>query len=143
MARALTLFLPRSAVPDRAALQPALDALKFKLTLDDGYVPLKSSGYLPVTFDGEDAGFNIRFHDVDADLEKLPALKAALDGQDPAALVAVDIKWSGDVREKVAALGVCAALAKSFGALAHDAASDKLTGADTLIAQVREEMENL
>lgn len=139
MARALTAFLRRSDVPARDALQPALDALKLKLTLDDGYVPLKSSGYLPCTFDGEDAGFNIRFHDVDADLDALPNLKAALDGRD----VAVDFKWSGDVREKVSALGVCAALAKSFGAVIHDTAGDKVLGADKLIAQAREEMDNM
>ena len=89
MARSLTAFLRRADVPARDALQPALDALKLKLTLDDGYVPLKSSGYLPCTLDGEDAGFTIRFHHVDADLDALPQLKAAMSGQD----VAIDIKW--------------------------------------------------
>lgn len=138
MARALTVYLLRSQVPDRAALQPAVDALKLKLTLDDGYVPMESSGYLPCTLDGEDAGFTIRFHDVDADLAALPNLKAALEGRD----VAVDFKWSGDAREKVAALGVCAALAKSFGAVVHDLAGDKMLSAEKLISQVREELEN-
>lgn len=137
MARSLTAFLRRADVPARDALQPALEALKLKLTLDDGYVPLKSSGYLPCTLDGEDAGFTIRFHDVDAALEALPNLKAALDGRD----VAVDFKWSGDVREKVSALGVCAALAKSFDALVHDSAEDKLLTATALVSQAREELE--
>ncbi|WP_454915529.1 hypothetical protein [Xanthobacter sediminis] len=139
MARALVAYLRRSDVPDRAALQPALDALKLKLTLDDGYVPLKSSGYLPCTLDGEDAGFTIRFRDVDADLSARPSLKAALDGRD----MAVDVKWSGDVREKVSALGVCAALARGFGALIHDASADRLLAADTLLAQAREELESM
>jgi len=143
MARALVAYLRRSEVPARDALQPALDALKLKLVLDDGYVPLKSSGYLPCTFDGEDAGFTIRFHDVDADLAALPNLKAALDGRQKAEDVAVDIKWSGDVREKVSALGMCAALAGGFGALVHDAAADRLLTADTLLAQARAELENM
>ncbi|MDQ0505528.1 hypothetical protein [Xanthobacter agilis] len=139
MARALTVYLRRSDVPDRAALQGAVDALKLKLTLDDGYVPLKSSGYLPCTLDGEDAGFTLRFHDVNADLDALPELKAALDGRD----LAIDVKWSGDVREKVSALGVCAALAKAFGALVHDAAGDRLRGADALIADVRADVDSM
>ncbi|MFG1480191.1 hypothetical protein V5F53_16280 [Xanthobacter sp. V4C-4] len=139
MARALTVFLHRSDVPARAALQPALDALKLKLTLDDGYVPLKSTGYLPCTLDGEDAGFTLRFHDVAADLDAAPTLKAALDGRD----VALDVKWSGDVREKVSALGVCAALAKGFGAVVHDPAGDRLLTADALLADVRAELDNM
>lgn len=139
MARALIAYLPRAGVPHRDALQAALDTLKLKLTLDDGYVPLKSAGYLPCTFDGEDAGFTIRFHHVDADLDALPQLKAALSGQD----VAIDIKWGGDPREKVSALGVAAAFAKGFGALVHDAAADKLLSADTLARQARDEIETM
>lgn len=139
MARALCAFLHRADVPTRAALQPAVDALKLKVTLDDGYVPLKSSGYLPCTLDGEDAGFTIRFRDADAPLDAMPNLKAALDGRD----VAVDVKWSGDVREKVSALAVCAALAGSFGAIVHDAEGDKLLTAAQLTARAREGLEEL
>lgn len=133
MARALVAYLHRSGVPDRAALQAAMDALKLKLTLDDGYVPLRSSGYLPCTLDGEDAGFTIRFRDVDA------GLGAGLDGRD----VAVDIKWSGDPREKVSALGVCAALAGGFGALVHDASAGTPLDADALLARARAELEGM
>ena len=139
MARALAAYLRRPDVPARAALQAALDALKLKLSLDDGYAPLKSSGYLPCTLDGEDAGFTIRFTTVDTALDPLPNLKAALDGRD----VMVDIRWGGDPREKVSALGVCATLAGSFGAVVHDASADRLLTAEALLAQARAELENM
>ncbi|CCD96899.1 conserved hypothetical protein [Bradyrhizobium sp. ORS 375] len=104
MARLLTAYLKRSDVPSRAALQQAIDRLPFALTLDDGYVPLQSSGYLPCTLDGEDAGFDLRFADVS---------DVSADGCD----VAMTFKWGGDPREEAAALAVCAALARAFGGI--------------------------
>lgn len=139
MARAQTAYLVRTDVPAREALQKALDALKLKLVLDDGYVPFESSGYLPCTLDGEDAGFTIRFRDVAADLSKLPALAGARGARD----VAVDFKWSGDVREQVSAMGVCAALAGSFGALVHDPEKDALLDVAKLLATARAGLEEL
>ena len=76
MARALTAYLARAAAPDRAQLQEALDALKLKIVLDDDYAPFKSKGYLPCSFNGEDAGFDIRFEDAPA--EPAPNLQTAL-----------------------------------------------------------------
>lgn len=137
MARAQTAYLSRADVPARDALQKAVDGLKLKLVLDDGYVPFESSGYLPCTLDGEDAGFTLRFHDVEADLSKAPVLAAALGGRD----VAVDFKWSGDVREEVSAMGVCAALAGSFGALVHDAEKDALLDSAKLLAKAKARLE--
>jgi len=139
MARALTAYLFRADVPARAALQTALDGLKLKLVLDDGYLPLVSSGYLPCTLDGEDAGFTIRFREADTDLSKFPALAAAIAGRD----VAVDVKWSGDVREQVSAMGVCAALAGSFGALVHDPEKDELLDSGKLLGRAKAGLEEL
>ncbi|WP_315755458.1 MULTISPECIES: hypothetical protein [unclassified Bradyrhizobium] len=100
MARVLTAYLKRSDVPTRTALQHAIDRLPFALTLDDGYVPLATSGYQPCTLDGEDAGFDLRFAD------------SSQHGGD----VVMTLKWGGDPREEAAALAVCAALACTFGA---------------------------
>ncbi|GLH81176.1 hypothetical protein SSBR45G_60850 [Bradyrhizobium sp. SSBR45G] len=104
MARVLTAYLKRNDVPTRTALQHAITRLPFALTLDDGYVPLESSGYLPCTLDGEDAGFDLRFTDV---------AEQRADACD----VAMTLKWGGDPREEAAALAVCAALATNFGAI--------------------------
>ncbi|ABS68343.1 hypothetical protein [Xanthobacter versatilis] len=139
MARAQTAYLSRSEVPARPALQKALDALKLKLVLDDGYVPFESSGYLPCTLDGEDAGFTLRFSDVDAGAARSATLAEALGGRD----VALDFKWSGDVREQVSAMGVCAALAGSFGALVHDPDKDVILDAAKLLARARAGLEEL
>jgi hypothetical protein len=130
MARTQSAFLLRKDVPDRQALQKSIDALKFKVTLDDGYVPFESSGYLPCTYDGEDAGFTIKFHNL---LPHTPALQGQLGERD----TVIDFKWSGDVREYVSAMAVCAALAKDFGAIVHDPDGDKVYSADQLVKKVR------
>ena len=112
MARALTAFLKRADVPARKALQQAIARLPFALTLDEGYVPFETAGYLPCTLDGEDAGFDLRFKDAAAELAAMPALQTAVGDLD----VAICCKWGGDPREEAAALAVCAALATGFGA---------------------------
>ncbi len=133
MPRAQSAYLLRKDVPARKDLQKAIDGLKFKVTLDDGYAPFKSSGYLPCTLDGEDAGFNIKFQDVAADAA--PAnLKSSLDGRD----VEIAVKWSGDVREYIAAMAVCAALVNNFGAIVHDPDGDKVYASDAFIEKAKE-----
>lgn len=137
MARAYTLYLYRANVPGFGPLQEAVKALKLKVALDGDYKPFETSGYLPCTFDGEDAGFTIRFREIGEDGAKFPALGAALQGRD----VAIDIKWSGDVREYVSALAVSAAFAKGFGALVLAGEGDKLLSGDQLVSRVRSEMD--
>jgi hypothetical protein len=133
MSRAQSAFLRRKDVPGRQDLQKAVDAVGFKITLDDGYAPLKSSGYLPCTFDGEDSGFTIKFLEVDAAAERPDALKAALDGRD----VEIAFNWSGDPREICCAMAVGAALAKSFGAVVYDTGDKVLVSGEELVAKAR------
>lgn len=137
MARAQTAFLNRNEVPARKALQAAIDALGFKVTLDESYAPFETAGYLPCTMDGEDAGFDMRFQDVATDLS--PALMSSFEGRD----TAIGFRWSGDPREQLAALSVCAALVKQFGAVVHEPDTDALLSFDQLIAKVRETQASL
>lgn len=133
MSRSQSAFLVRKDVPGRRDLQQAVDALGFKVTLDDTYAPLKSSGYLPCTFDGEDSGFTIKFLEVDAAAERPEALKTALGDRD----VEIAFHWSGDPREVVCAMAVGAALTKSFGAIVYDAGDNALLSGDDLVAKAR------
>lgn len=105
MAQTYTAFLIRDLIPKRAALQAAIKTLGFKLTLEDDYVPFASSGYLPCTLDGEDAGLNIRF--IDSDL---------VVGKD----AAIVLQSGGDPREEATILMIAAALASGFDAVVHD-----------------------
>ncbi len=132
MARAQTAFLARRDVPSRQSLQQAIDGLKFKLVLDDGYAPFKSSGYLPCTWDGEDAGFDLKFQEVDKATQS-EKVQAVLGDRD----VAIALRWGGDPREMVSALVVSAALAKNFDALVHDPDRDQLYSADDLVGKAR------
>jgi hypothetical protein len=132
MARALTAYLLRSAIPPRAAMQAAIDALHFPLKLDADYVPFATAGYLPCALDGEDAGFDLRFNAPPTDLSS--SLQAAIGARD----TALSVKWSSDPREEGAALMFCAALAHAFGALVHDPTADMLLSSDQLTARARE-----
>jgi hypothetical protein len=133
MSRSQSAFLSRKDVPGRRDLQQAVDSLGFKVTIDDTYVPLKSSGYLPCTFDGEDSGFSIKFLDVDPSAARADDLKAALGDRD----VEVAFHWSADPREIVSAMAVGAALAQSFGAIVYDPGDKILLSSDDLVAKAR------
>jgi hypothetical protein len=137
MARAQTAYLYRKDVPVRKALQEAIDELGFKIKLDDSYAPFRPAGYLPCTLDGEDAGFDMRFQVVAADLP--PTLKSSLAGRD----MAIGLRWAGDPREELAALTVCAALVKGFSAVVHEPDKDRLLSFDELLAKARDTKEAL
>jgi hypothetical protein len=133
MSRSQSAFLAKNDVPGRRDLQKAVDALGFKVTLDDTYVPLKSSGYLPCTFDGEDSGFTIKFVEVDPAAKRPEALDAARGTRD----VEIAFNWSGDPREVHCAMAVGAALSKSFGAIVYDTGDNVLVSGDELVAKAR------
>lgn len=134
MARALTAYLQSEKVPARKPLQQAIDALKFPLTVDDTYVPFETSGYLPCTLDGEDAGFDLRFKEP----VKLPPEVQEKVGTRDSALA---LKWGGDPREAAAALMVCAALAKSFDALVEEGDAGTFLSCDELVERARAALE--
>jgi hypothetical protein len=110
MAHTFTAFLLRDHIPMRAALQTAIHALGFKLTLEDDYVPFASSGYLPCTLDGEDAGLNIRFVSSDA-----------IAGRD----AAIVLQSGGDPREEATVVMIAAALANTFDAVIRDSSNSE------------------
>ncbi|CAG0950637.1 hypothetical protein MTYP_00171 [Methylophilaceae bacterium] len=119
MARTYTAFINRADIPLRKKLQAAIKALGFKLTLEDDYVPFASSGYLPCTLDGEDAGLTLRF---DA--------SNAINGKDSA----ITLQWSGDPREEASVVMIAAALAQDSGAVVRgpdgsEKNADELTAA--------------
>ncbi|WP_161914334.1 hypothetical protein [Methylosinus sp. C49] len=139
MARRHILYIERGKLPDRAAHQKAIDATKIGVALDHDYAPFAVEGYLPCTYDGEDAGFDIRFSERDAAAALSPELAAAIGGRD----AQIAVKWSSDPREKIAALAFSAALAKDFDAIAHDPEKDKIIAADALLKQAKAAQDEL
>ncbi|HUO54463.1 MAG TPA: hypothetical protein VMU18_06975 [Rhodoblastus sp.] len=135
MARALTAFVKTGDVPSRQALQGALDPLGFKIVLDDDYRPLKTKGYVPCALDGEDAGFDLRFETPD----ETARARFNLDGE----TVAMAVRWGGDPREALAALGVVAALARDFGALVVEPGAATQISADEALGRARRAAQEL
>ncbi|HAF00121.1 MAG TPA: hypothetical protein DCO68_11935 [Methylophilaceae bacterium] len=115
MARTYTVKMKQDAFPLRVALQAAIKALGYPLTLEDDYVPFASSGYLPCTLDGEDAGLIIRF----IGSEDITNQNAS-----------ISLQWSGDAREKATVMIVATALAASFEATVLDETNVELTFAE-------------
>ncbi len=112
MTKSYIAYLGRSRMPDRQALQAALKAMRFPLTIDDGQVPFESGGYLPRTLDGEDAGVDLRFSDSATQLAGQPQLQEAVGARD----AAIVLRWGGDPRERASALMLAAVLAHRFNA---------------------------
>lgn len=105
MARSYSLKMKQENFPLRAVLQAAIKALGYPLIIEDDYVPFASSGYLPCTLNGEDAGLMIRFIS-STDAENQDAT--------------ISLHWSGDEREKATAMIFAIALAESFEAIVLD-----------------------
>ena len=61
-------------------------------------------------------------------------LKSQLGDRD----IEIALKWSGDVREYIAAMAVCAALVNNFGAIVHDPDGDKVYASDAFLEKARE-----
>jgi hypothetical protein len=106
MPRTFHVHAQAALMPELAALQQAIKALKFNLTVDEGYVPFETAGYLPCTLEGEDAGVDMRFE------RDVPGT----DGRD----ALMKLKWSGDPREHLSALILAAAMVHAFGAQVLD-----------------------
>ncbi len=124
MARSLTAFLKRENVPECGQLQKVIDTFGISLKLDDAYAPFAFAGFLPCTLDGEDAGFELRFGEVD---------DAAPDGRD----ATLSLKWTGDPREEAAARVVGAALARGFDAIVRSDGGVTPLTADELLEAAR------
>jgi hypothetical protein len=105
MARTYIVSMKKDDFPLRAALQKAINTLGYPLNLEDDYVPFASSGYLPCTLDGEDAGLIMRFMSPD-DVTSQEAT--------------ISLQWGGDVREKATVMIIATALAASFDATVQD-----------------------
>lgn len=139
MANLITAFMDRSQVPDREALQEALKSLKFKLSIDDAYVPFGCKGFIPCTIDGEDAGIEMRFIDSSESFADVPQLKAQIEDRD----TGINIKWGGDPREHTSAIMVAAALAQNFDALVYRDGEDAFRSSDQLVEEARKSFAKL
>lgn len=126
-----TAYVERANVPDRAALQAAIDALGFDCKIDTFYVPFQCSGFLPCVLAGRESGFEIYFEATADVLSAFPNLAGTVGSRD----VAITFRWGGDMSECACVLIVSAALAKTFGAIVHYQDDDMLYSAEQLVAE--------
>jgi len=129
MAQEQTAYLYRSSIPERLALQAAVDALGFDLKIDESYAPWESQGFLPCRLLQIESGFEIYFDEAMKLLQDFPNLGASVAGRDSA----ITFRWGGDMRELACVLIVSAALAKGFRAIVHYHGDDMPYSVDQLI----------
>lgn len=127
MARSFTVLIHQADFPLRTSLQATIKDLNFNLTVEGDYVPFVSSGYLPCTFEGEDAGLMMRFFKHESLTDK--------EGS-------VSLQWSGDPREKVTVLIIASALAGQFNARVLDESSKPLS-ASALIGMTKQALASI
>ena len=128
-----TAYIERRCVPQRDALQAAIDALGFDCKLDPYYEPFKASGFLPCTLNGNASGFEIYFDGIAELLAQCPRLVPIVGSRD----ATIIFRWGADMAECACVLIVSAALAKSFAAVVHYQNDDLLYSADQLVQEAR------
>lgn len=137
MSQEQTAYLTRASVPERQALQAAVDALGFDCKIDGSYMPFKSSGFLPCVLNGSESGFEVYFDPAGDHLEDSPNLMGPVGNRD----VAITFRWGGDMAECACVLIVSAALARSFGAVVHYLDDDMLYSAEQCVEEARAAMQ--
>jgi hypothetical protein len=128
-----TAYLERRSVPQRDALQAAIDALGFDCKVDAFYVPFKASGFLPCRLNGNNSGFEIYFEPATELLVQFPQLVATVGSRD----TAITFRWGSDMAECACVLIASAALAKSFAAVVHYHDDVLLYSAGQLVQEAR------
>ena len=134
-----TAYVARPNVPDRAALQAAVDALGFDLKIDAFYVPFQCSGFLPCVLAGRESGFEIYFEPAADVLSDFPHLAGTVGSRE----CSVTFRWGGDLSECACVLIVSAALARSFGAIVHYQDDDMLYSGDQLVQEAHAALQSL
>ncbi len=134
-----TAFVERAAVPQRIALQAAVDSLGFDCKLDESYTPFKSEGFLPCVIEGRDSGFEIYFEPAADVLQNFPDLAATVGRRD----TAITFRLGGDMAECACVLIVSAALAENFGAIVHYQDDDIVYSSEQLVEEARAALQSL
>lgn len=108
------VFLEKSRIPGRSALQASIDDLGFDLQLHPGYTPFEDSGFSPCIIGGREGfGFEVYYspaHEVVAGSAELAAIAAGRDH-------CLQLVWHGSMNDLACATVVSAALARDYGAV--------------------------
>jgi hypothetical protein len=127
MSQLIRVYLSGSRLPDVALWQAALTAHGFAFVLDPSVSLPTHGGYLPVTCDGIETGFEFGVDPVSA------AEIAAFGGRDQRAT----FRWGSDLHELVAASACAAVFAALTGGVYLDAESGDVVPAETALADAR------
>lgn len=114
MSNTQLVFIDRSRIPDRAALQSSIDDLGFDLQLDPDYTPFADAGFSPCIIGGREGfGFEVYYSPADEVVAESAELAAIAAGRD----YCVQLVWHGSMNDLACAMIVSAALARDHDAV--------------------------
>jgi hypothetical protein len=116
MSQDIVAFLRRADLPQRKALQAAIDSLGIRCRVDKSFAPSKSSGFLPCVLNGAEAGFEIYFGLTVERVAGSPRLAKKVGDRD----VAISLISRGSPEEYACVATVGAALIAEFDGVVCD-----------------------
>jgi hypothetical protein len=134
-----TVYLIRNVMPDRAALQHAIDTLGFDLLLDASYSTDDINGFQPCRLLGEETGVEMYINPAQTAILGVPQVTSAVGSRD----VAITFRWGGNLSECACAMIISAALATSFDAVVHYEDDDMFYSASAAVDEARAILEEL
>lgn len=136
MAIELHVFAHDSRIPSRATWQRAIDELGFPAVLDSSLELRQDRGYVPTTYQGNDAGFELYLDPAAKVLSVYPHIAPKSGDRD----TCVTFRWGSDLTECAAALSAAAALAKVTDGVYFYPDDDIVYDADEAIAATRRDL---
>jgi hypothetical protein len=125
----MILFLEKSRIPERAALQNAVDSLglpfQFYPTLD----LVNDSGFSPSSIKGASSGFEIYSQSAQEVLPDYPQMRETVGARD----WAITLRWGSRMSECACVLAASAAMVKQCDAIAYYPADDITCTLKTLV----------
>jgi hypothetical protein len=114
MSNTQLVFIDRSRIPHRAALQSSIDDLGFDLQLDPDYMPFDDAGFSPCVIGGREGfGFEVHYGPADEVVSGNADLAAIAAGRDSC----MQLVWHGSMNDLACAMIVSAALVRDHGAV--------------------------
>lgn len=136
------VFIDKSRVPGRAALQASIDRLDFDLQLHPELDLLKDEGFSPCVLEGvADVGFELQPMTADEAADGDEDMLALADGRDHC----LTFSWRGSLKDCAAVMVVSCALSQDFGAIASYEGDEPepldamLEGARSVVEDARKE----
>lgn len=139
MAIELHIFVPTARVPSTRAWQEAINQMGFPAVLDASVEVQTHSGFWPVSYKGNLAGFEFDLDSTKDLLETYPHIADQVGNRATCAT----FRWGGNLLEMCAALSAAVVLAKLTDGIFFYPDDDIIYGADEAVDVIRRDLSSI